>query len=141
MFVVLFLIPTLKYPASPPAVGNPDTIYSRESFYVGFIAISGFSSLALALLYTKKIINKNNRPSKSKENIAIPVLLYAIIMASSYLLFPPNPDRITIPIDLVTNFRIATAFTIGIFWGLMGIILGSFWDKLKPHETSKIASV
>ncbi len=141
MFVALFLIPTLKYPANPPAVGNPDTIYSRESFYVGFIAISGFSSLAVALLYMKKIINKNNRPSKSKENIAIPVLLYAIIMASSYLLFPPNPDRITIPIDLVTNFRIASAFTIGIFWGLMGIILGSFWDKLKPHETSKIASV
>ena len=141
MFVALFLIPTLKYPANPPAVGNPDTIYSRESFYFGFIAISGFSSLALALLYAKKIVDKNNRPSKSKENIAIPVLLYAIIMASSYLLFPPNPDRITIPIDLVTNFRIATAFTIGIFWGLMGIILGSFWDKLKPHETSKIASV
>ena len=141
MFVVLFLIPTLKYPASPPAVGNPDTIYSRESFYVGFIAISGFSSLALALLYTKKIINKNNRPSKSKENIAIPLLLYVVIMGCAYLLFPPNPDKITISMDLIMTFRIAGAFTIGIFWGLMGIILGSFWDKLKPHETSKIASV
>jgi len=141
MFVVLFLIPTLKYPANPPAVGNPDTIYYRESLYVGFIAISGFSSLALALLYTKKLVKNINRPSKSKENIAIPVLLYVIIMGSAYLLLPPNPDRITIPIDLVTNFRIASAFTIGIFWGLMGIILGSFWDILKPHETSKIASI
>ncbi|MDP9287698.1 MAG: CbtA family protein [Thermoproteota archaeon] len=141
MFVVLFLIPTLKYPANPPAVGNPDTIYYRESLYVGFIAISGFSSLALALLYIKKLVKNINRPSKSKENIAIPVLLYVIIMGSAYLLLPPNPDRITIPIDLVTNFRIASAFTIGIFWGLMGIILGSFWDILKPHETSKIASI
>jgi len=141
MFVALFLIPTLKYPANLPAVGNPDTIYYRESLYVGFIAISGFSSLALALLYIKKLVKNINRPSKSKENIAIPVLLYVIIMGSAYLLLPPNPDRITIPIDLVTNFRIASAFTIGIFWGLMGIILGSFWDKLKPHETSKIASV
>jgi predicted cobalt transporter CbtA len=141
MFVVLFLIPTLKYPANPPAVGNPDTIYYRESLYVGFIAISGFSSLALALLYIKKLVKNINMPSKSKENIAIPVLLYVIIMGSAYLLLPPNPDRITIPIDLVTNFRIASAFTIGIFWGLMGIILGSFWDILKPHETSKIASI
>ena len=141
MFVVLFLIPTLKYPANPPAVGNPDTIYYRESLYVGFIAISGFSILALALLYTKKLVKNTNRPSRSKENIAIPVLLYVIIMGSAYLLLPPNPDRITIPIDLVTNFRIASAFTIGIFWGLMGIILGSFWDILKPHETSKIASI
>ncbi|PWU79107.1 MAG: hypothetical protein DLM72_19080 [Candidatus Nitrosopolaris wilkensis] len=68
-------------------------------------------------------------------------MLYVVIMGCAYLLFPPNPDRITIPIDLVTNFRIASVFTIGIFWGLMGIILGSFWDKLKPHETSKITSV
>ncbi|MBV9178668.1 MAG: CbtA family protein [Nitrososphaeraceae archaeon] len=29
MFVI-FLIPTLKYPANPPAVGNPATIYYRE---------------------------------------------------------------------------------------------------------------
>jgi hypothetical protein len=94
MFVVLFLIPTLKYPANPPAVGNPDTIYYRESLYVGFIAISGFSSLALALLYTKKLVKNINRPSKSKENIAIPVLLYVVIMGTAYLLFPPNPDKI-----------------------------------------------
>ena len=141
MFVALFLIPTLKYPANPPAVGSPDTIYYRESLYVGFIAISGFSSLAIALLYIKKLVKHINRTSKSKENIAIPVLLYVIIMGSAYLLLPPNADRITIPIDLVTNFRVASAFTIGIFWGLMGIILGSFWDILKPHQTSKIASV
>ena len=141
MFVTLFLIPTLKYPANPPAVGSPDTIYYRESLYVGFIAISGFSSLALALLYTKKLVKNVNRPSKSKENIAIPVLLYLVIMGSAYLLFPPNPDKITISMDLIMTFRVAGAFTIGIFWGLMGITLGSFWDKLKPHETSKIASV
>jgi NhaP-type Na+/H+ or K+/H+ antiporter len=85
MFVALFLIPTLKYPANPPAVGSPDTIYYRENLYVGFIAVSGFSSLALALLYTKKIVKNINKPSKSKENIAIPVLLYLVIMCSAYL--------------------------------------------------------
>jgi tryptophan-rich sensory protein len=141
MFVALFLIPTLKYPANPPAVGSPDTIYYRENLYVGFIAVSGFSSLALALLYTKKIVKNINKPSKSKENIAIPVLLYLVIMCSAYLLFPPNPDKITISMDLIMTFRVAGAFTIGIFWGVLGITLGSFWDILKPHETSKIASV
>jgi len=141
MFVVLFLIPTLKYPANLPAVGNPDTIYYRESLYVGFIAISGFSILALALLYTKKLVKNTNRPSRSKENIAIPVLLYLVIMGSTYLLFPPNPDKITISMGLLMTFRVAGAFTIGIFWGLMGLILGSFWDILKPHESRKIASV
>ena len=45
MWFVLFLIPALKYPANPPAVGDTQTIYYRESLYVGLLAISGFSAL------------------------------------------------------------------------------------------------
>jgi predicted cobalt transporter CbtA len=58
-------------------------------------------------------------------------------MIGAYLVFPPNPDRITIPMDLIMSFRIASVFTTSIFWGLLGIIFGAFWDKFKPHETSK----
>jgi hypothetical protein len=54
---------------------------------------------------------------------------------------PPNPDKITAPMDLVQGFRIASAFTMSIFWGLLAIILGSFWDKFKPHETTRIATL
>lgn len=31
MWFVLFLVPALKYPANPPAVGDPETIYYRQS--------------------------------------------------------------------------------------------------------------
>jgi predicted cobalt transporter CbtA len=61
-------------------------------------------------------------------------------MIGAYLIFPPNPDKITIPVDLITNFRIASAFSIGVFWGLLGITFGLLWDKFKPYETSKIVS-
>jgi predicted cobalt transporter CbtA len=54
-------------------------------------------------------------------------------------LFPPNSDRTTIPIVLPASFRVVSVLGIGLFWRLIGIILGSVWDKLKPHETSKIA--
>lgn len=131
MFFVLFLVPALKYPANPPAVGNPATIYYRESLFIGFIAVSGFSTLGLALLYRK--LGKN----QSKRKIGIPLIIYAAIMISAYLVFPPNPDRITIPMDLIMSFRIASVFTTSIFWGLLGIIFGAFWDKFKPHEISK----
>jgi predicted cobalt transporter CbtA len=42
---------------------------------------------------------------------------------------------------LVQGFRIASVFTMSIFWGLLGLILGAFWDRLKPHETSRITTV
>ena len=112
---VLFLVPALKYPANPPAVGNPATIYYRESLFIGFIAVSGFSTLGLALLYRKL---ENNQQRK----IGIPLIIL-LIMIGAYLVFPPNPDKITIPMDLIMRFRIASVFTTSIFWGLLGIIL------------------
>jgi hypothetical protein len=27
------------------------------------------------------------------------------------------------------------------FWGLLGLILGALWDRIKPHETARIATV
>ena len=131
MFFVLFLVPALKYPTNPPAVGNPTTIYYRESLFIGFIAVSGFSTLGLALLYRKLGSNQSKR-----RRIAIP-LIHAAVMVDAYVIFPPNPDKITIPMDLIVRFRIVSLFTIGVFWGLLGIIFGAFWDKFKPHETSK----
>ena len=137
VFFVIFLIPALKYPANPPAVGNPSTIYYREMLYVGFIAVSGFSALALALSYRKL----KTYLSEKKTTVLLTVsLIYAIIMISAYLAFPPNPDKVTIPMNLIISFRIASVCSIGIFWGVLGMIVGLFWDKLKIHETNRVAS-
>jgi predicted cobalt transporter CbtA len=132
MWFVLFLVPALKYPANPPAVGNPETIYYRQSLYVAFLAISGFSALGLAYFYRRL-------GDKATKNVVVPAA-YAAIMVIAYIAMPPNPDQITAPIDLQTSFRIASGFTLSIFWVLLGIILGSFWDKLKPHETAKVST-
>ena len=130
MWLVLFMIPALKYPGNPPAVGNPETIYYRETLYIAFLAISGFSALGLAFLYRKL------GGLKSKK--AIVPALYAAIIVGAYLALPANPDQITAPMDLVIGFRVASAFTMSAFWGLLGISLGWFWDKLRPHETPEI---
>ncbi|HEY9386442.1 MAG TPA: CbtA family protein [Nitrososphaeraceae archaeon] len=137
IWFVLFFIPAIKYPANPPAVGDSETIYYRESLYIGFVLISGFSALALWYVY-KKLQNKN---ISTKAALAMLVLIYAAIITCAYLVLPANPDTITAPIDLVQGFRIATAFTMSIFWGLLGVIFGLFWDKFKPHETVEIATV
>ena len=131
MWFVLFLIPALKYPANPPAVGDPDTIYYRQSLYISLLAISGFSALGLALLY-RILGNRTN----NKNRIIVVSLIYAAIIIGAFLVLPPNPDKITAPVDLVQGFRIASALTMTIFWGLLGITLGAFWDRLKPHETA-----
>ncbi|MDQ3948246.1 MAG: CbtA family protein [Thermoproteota archaeon] len=130
MWLVLFLMPALKYPPNPPAVGNPETIYDRQSLYVAFLAISGFSALGLGFLY-RKIASSNTKK-------AIIPSSYAAIMAGAYLAMPANPDPINAPIDLVIGFRITSGITISMFWALLGVIFAAFWDKLNPDETARI---
>ena len=126
MWLVLFLVPALKYPPNPPAVGDPETIYYRQSLYVGFLAISGFSALGLAFLYRKMVVASSNN---TKKAIIINPSTYAAIMAGVYLAMPANPDPINAPIDLVMGFRITSGITISMFWALLGVIFGAFWDK------------
>jgi predicted cobalt transporter CbtA len=126
LWFVLYLVVALKYPANPPAVGDPETIYYRESLYVAFIAISGFTALGLALFWNRVKINS--------KKIVFP-LVYAGIMIAAYMTMPTNPDSISISMELVQSFRVWTALTVGIFWGLLGIIFGSLWDKfVRPEE-------
>jgi predicted cobalt transporter CbtA len=137
MWFVLFLVPALKYPANPPAVGDPETIYYRESLYIGLVAISGFSALGLALLYWKS----GNKVPNIRYRFITVLIIYTAIIAGAFYILPPNPDKISVPQDLVQDFRIASALTMSIFWGLLAIIFGAFWNRFKPHEVAKITTV
>jgi predicted cobalt transporter CbtA len=132
MFFVIFLIPALKYPANPPAVGDPETIEYRESLYISMLVISGFTALGVAILY--RSLGQTHRESRK---IIVPTV-YAVIIALAFVVLPANPDEVTISSNLLMNFRIVSAITMGIFWGVLGILLGSFWDIVKPHETRAI---
>ncbi len=125
MWFVLFLMVALKYPANPPAVGDPETIYYRQTLYVGYIMISGLAALGMAVIWIKTRINS--------KKIIIP-LMYAAIMVTAYAVMPSNPDKIEISMDLIQTFRVLTATTIGVFWGILGIIFGSLWDKFLCRE-------
>jgi predicted cobalt transporter CbtA len=133
MLLVIYIVPALKYPANPPAVGDPETIYYRESLYITLLAISGFSAIGLAVLYRKL-------GDKKAKRIVLPVI-YIGIIAAAFMVLPPNPDEITAPMDLVVGFRIVSGFTMSVFWGLLGLILGTLWDKTKPHETVRVTIV
>ena len=125
MWFVLFLMVALKYPANPPAVGDPETIYYREILYVAYIMISGFAALGMAVIWIKTNMNS--------KRIIIP-LIYAAIMVTAFVVMPSNPDKIEISMDLIQTFRILSAMTIGVFWGVLGITFGSLWDKFLSKE-------
>ena len=129
LWLVLFFIPALKYPANPPTVGDPNTINERQILYVSFILISGFVALGSAITFKK--LN-----TKISTKLLIASIIYGAIMTLTFVIMPSNPDEITAPMDLVNGFRIASMATMTVFWVILGVTFGIMWDKLKPHRQS-----
>lgn len=132
VWLTLYLVPVLKYPANPPAVGDPETIYLRQGLYLAIIAISGSAALGLGMAYKKM-------PVKSRKFLA--PAIYAAIVAIAFFALPANPDAVSAPADLVNAFRLASGVTMTMFWFVLGAILGALWDRTKPHEAARIKAL
>ena len=132
MCLSLYVVPFIKYPANPPAVGDPETIGLRDSLYTNYQLASGLIALGVTILMFKL-----RRIGYIKY--VIPVI-YLGLVASIYAIFPANPDEITAPMDLVNAFRAVTFGTMVLFYLVLGTIFGIMWDKFKPHETARITA-
>jgi predicted cobalt transporter CbtA len=124
MWFTMYLIPFLKYPANPPTVGDSETVVLRAILYLSFIAISGFGALGFYKLSTK---------FENKKKI-IPLVGYALFISVAFFVMPENPDEITAPMDLVNEFRMMSILGVTSFWISVGVFLGLFWNRLKPHQ-------
>ncbi|MBP0120527.1 MAG: CbtA family protein [Nitrosarchaeum sp.] len=123
IWIVIYLIPFLKYPANPPTVGEPETIVLRGILYLSFIAISGFSALVFYKIYKKL---------KTQKFLA--VLAYLFFIAIVFFVMPGNPDKITAPLELVEHFRIISVLTMTTYWISLGFIFGYLWYRFKPDK-------
>ena len=119
MWITIYFIPFLKYPANPPTVGENETVVLRTFLYLLLIAISGISALGFYKLST--------RLQNNKKYFAL--LGYIIFIAVIFFVMPENPDVITAPMNLVNEFRLVSVLGVSSFWGSVGIILGLFWKK------------
>jgi len=119
MWITIYLIPFLKYPANPPTVGDGETVVLRAILYISFILISGFGAFIFYKL-SKKFQN-------NKKYLGL--FGYVIFIVITFFVMPENPDQITAPMNLVNEFRLMSILGVSSFWGSIGIILGVFWKK------------
>ena len=122
MWLTLYVIPFLKYPANPPTVGDADTVVFRTILYLSFIVISGIGAFAFYKLSTKFQNNKKY----------LGIIGYSIFIIIVFFAMPENPDEITAPMNLVNEFRLVSILGVSSFWASIGFILGLFWKK---HNT------
>ena len=132
MFLALYVIPFLKYPANPPAAANPETIGLRDSLYTSYQLTSGLIVLGLSILLFKF-------RTANYFKYLIP-MFYVGLIGLIYTIFPASPDAIAAPTDLINSFRMATFTTMVIFYLVLGIVFGIIWRRYKPHEATRITA-
>jgi len=124
MWMTLYFIPFLKYPANPPTVGETETVVLRAVLYISFIAISGFAAVGFYRL-SKKFQNKKK---------FIPLMGYAVFISIVFVAMPENPDEVSAPAELVEGFRAVSVLGVSSFWISVAIILGMLWSHFKPEQ-------
>ena len=131
MWLTLYFIPFLKYPANPPTVGDGETVVLRAILYLSFIAISGFGVVGFYKL---------SRKLKSNQTM-IAMISYAVFISIVFFVMPENPDEISAPMELVNEFRALSVLGVSSFWISVGVILGIFWNRIEPNrKTTKYYS-
>ena len=125
MWATLYIIPFAKYPANPPTVGDPETIILRQTLYLAFIAISGFSALGFYQVY--KRVNKK----------AVAFAGYAGLMIAVFFAMPQNPDPVEFDSGMLAAFRTTSMVGVSVFWVSVALILSVLWQKLNLDRVSQ----
>ena len=137
-FVVVYLVPFLKYPANPPSIGDPDTIGKRTGLYLLMIVLSlAFAIAATAL--GRRLAPKLGAWGAALSAIAAYIVAIVVVM----LLLPPvsevprpllnDQGAIMYPgfsADDLFHFRLYAVGTQLIIWATIGLVFGALTARL-----------
>jgi hypothetical protein len=119
-FVVVYLVPFLKYPANPPAVGRPETIGLRTALYVSMLAISVLGAL-FALWLDRRVQGRLGSGGAVLTSVGS---YLAIAVVGGWLLPAVNEVPSGFPAVTLWNFRIASVAIQAVQWTVIGLLFG-----------------
>ncbi len=151
-FLGFYLIPFLKYPANPPAIGNPDTIKARSGLFLLMVFVG------IAVMVAAVWLGQRLQPRFGTWNASLLVgLAAAVVLGVVMLLLPslghlhadvqaygrhatetPLPLRDKqgqivypgFPADTLFDFRLYSIGTQLILWSAIGLCFAPLADRL-----------
>ena len=124
-FVSVVLVPTLKYPANPPSVGDPETIGSRTGLFFLMIAIS-IAAMVFSLKVRKHL---SARLGAWNASIVGGVVFVAIIAGVQIGLPTINEVPAAFPAVVLWKFRVAALGMQTIMWTTIGLLFGALVER------------
>jgi predicted cobalt transporter CbtA len=126
-FLVITLMPAVKVPANPPAVGDPDTVTQRTLLYVLTVLV-GVLGAGVVLGMDRWLRTRHLRaPQRVAANTAA-----AVLVAVAALAVLPGPvDTVPgdVPPTLLWDFRVASLAQLATMWLVLGVVFGALLES------------
>jgi Probable cobalt transporter subunit (CbtA) len=124
-FVAIAFVPSLKYPANPPAIGNPDTIGIRTGAFFLMILMS-----IVAAVLSLKISRISTRRLGSWNGGLLGVGSFLVVVGvCAYVLPVINEVPAGFPADVLWRFRLSAWALQAILWAAIGLLFGWFTER------------
>jgi hypothetical protein len=161
-FLGVYLVPFLKYPANPPAIGHEETVTVRGTLYLVMVAAS------IVLLIVAVAVGRGLRARLGTWNAALAggavfVVAIGIVMAllpsvgeladnvaiyGHHATETPLPLRDAdgtivfpgFPADVLAGFRLYSILAQVILWGAIGLVFGTLAERLLTPARRKPTS-
>lgn len=124
-FVAIYLVPNLKYPASPPAVGDPETIGMRTALYFIMIALS-IAAMVASITLQRLLVP---RFGDWNANLLVAASYLALVAIAGLLLPAVNEVPDQFPAVVLWKFRIASIGAQFIMWATIGLLFGALTQR------------
>lgn len=137
-FVTVYLVPFVKYPPNPPAVGQADTIGTRTLWYLVMVVASVLLA-GMAIWLARRLSPRHG----AFNAYLLATGAYTVVIAATMLILPgvsetPQPMRDDadvivypgFPADVLYEFRLASLSTQLVLWMTIGLVFAVLAGRL-----------
>jgi hypothetical protein len=126
-FGAVTLLPALKIPANPPAVGDPQTVGRRTTLYA-VVLLLGVATAVVVPMLDRWLAGRVSVPStRWALDVVATVVLFGLVLA----LVPGTPDQVPadVPAAVIWDFRLASLAQLGVMWLTLGLAFGLLMER------------
>lgn len=125
-FIAIVIVPALKYPPNPPAIGDPETIGMRTGLYFTMIAVS-IAAMVFSLSVRRHLVA---RLGTWNASIVGALVFVAIVTAVELALPVINEVPSDFPATVLWRFRVVAIGMQLVMWTTIGLVFGAAVERL-----------
>ncbi|MFB6932325.1 CbtA family protein [Streptomyces chartreusis] len=133
--LAVHVVPFLKYPANPPAVGDPDTIGRRTTLYFLMMVLSALIAVAATILGRRLAPRLGNWYAT-----VVAVAAFALVIGLAFAFLPVvNEVPADFPATVLWRFRLSALAMQVTLWAGFGLLFGELAERLLNPRPAAVA--